>query len=75
MDRRRAPRQAEPRRRRSRRLLHDRAGDAGRLRARRTSTPNDGIFSCDPKNVYVLKKDYGKGVTLADVGKSMSDLK
>jgi hypothetical protein len=37
--------------------------------------PNDGIFNCDPKNVYVLKKDYGKGVTLADVGKSMSDLK
>lgn len=37
--------------------------------------PNDGIFSCDAKNVYVLKGDYPKGVTLADVGKSMSDLK
>jgi ABC-type branched-subunit amino acid transport system substrate-binding protein len=37
--------------------------------------PNDGIFNCDPKNVYVLKKNYGTGVTLADVGKSMSDLK
>ncbi len=37
--------------------------------------PNDGIFRCDANGVYKLKKDYGKGVTLADVGKSMSDLK
>lgn len=37
--------------------------------------PNDGIFNCNPKNVVVLKNDYGKGVTLADVGKSISDLK
>ncbi len=38
-------------------------------------SPNDGIFNCDKGNVYVLKGDYPKGVTLADVGKSMSDLK
>ncbi len=37
--------------------------------------PNDGIFNCHPQNVFVLKNNYGKGVTLADVGKSMSDLK
>jgi ABC-type branched-subunit amino acid transport system substrate-binding protein len=37
--------------------------------------PNDGIFNCNAKNVYVLKKNYGNGATLADVGKSMSDLK
>ena len=35
VDRWRAPRQAEPRRRERRRLLHPRAGDTGRLRARR----------------------------------------
>lgn len=37
--------------------------------------PNDGIFSCNPKNVYTLTGDYGKGVTLADVGQTMSNLK
>lgn len=36
---------------------------------------NDGIFRCDATGVYKLKKDYGQGVTLEDVGKSMSDLK
>lgn len=35
----------------------------------------DGIYRCDPKEVYTLTGDYGKGVTLADVGKSMADLK
>ena len=30
--------------------------------------PNDGIFNCSPKNVYTLKGDYGKGVTLAGRG-------
>jgi ABC-type branched-subunit amino acid transport system substrate-binding protein len=38
-------------------------------------SPNDGIFNCDPKNVYVLKGDYPKGITLADVGKTEADLK
>ena len=38
-------------------------------------SPNDGIFNCDKSNVYVLQGDYPQGVTLADVGKSMSDLK
>lgn len=35
--------------------------------------PTDGIFRCDPKSVFELKGDYGKGATLADVGKSMAD--
>jgi ABC-type branched-subunit amino acid transport system substrate-binding protein len=35
----------------------------------------DGIYNCSPKNTYTFEKDYGKGLTLADVGKSMSDLK
>jgi ABC-type branched-subunit amino acid transport system substrate-binding protein len=38
-------------------------------------SPNDGIFNCDAKNVYTLKGNYPKGITLADVGKSLSDLK
>lgn len=37
--------------------------------------PNQGIFHCDPKDVYKLKKDYGQGVTLQDVGKTMADFK
>ena len=36
---------------------------------------NDSIYNCSPSNVLQLKGDYGKGVTLADVGKSLSDLK
>jgi Periplasmic binding protein len=35
----------------------------------------DGIFNCDPANTYILKGDYGKGVTLKDVGLSIADLK
>jgi len=38
----------------------------------------DKFFNCDPSNVYDLKGDYsqyGTGVTLADVGKSLDDLK
>jgi ABC-type branched-subunit amino acid transport system substrate-binding protein len=37
--------------------------------------PNNGIFTCDPKSVYTLQGDYGKGVTLADVGQSIANLK
>ena len=37
--------------------------------------PNDGIYSCNPNNLYTLTGDYGKGVTLQDVGKSINDLK
>ena len=37
--------------------------------------PNDGIYSCNPKNLYTLTGEYGKGVTLQDVGKKQSDLK
>jgi len=37
--------------------------------------PNQGVYRCDKSNVYTLKGDYGKGVTLADVGKSMADFK
>jgi ABC-type branched-subunit amino acid transport system substrate-binding protein len=36
---------------------------------------NKSIYHCDPKDVYTLKGDYGKGVKLSDVGKSESDLK
>ncbi len=35
---------------------------------------NDGIFNCQASNRYTFKKDYGKGVTLQDVGKTMNDL-
>ena len=41
-------------------------------------TANSGFFNCDPKNVLTLHGDYskyGKGVTLADVGKTLNDLK
>jgi ABC-type branched-subunit amino acid transport system substrate-binding protein len=37
--------------------------------------PNQGIFNCSPKNVYTLKGDYGKGVTLQDVGQSIANMK
>jgi ABC-type branched-subunit amino acid transport system substrate-binding protein len=36
---------------------------------------NDGIFRCDDNGLYKLKKDYGQGVTLEDVGLSQADLK
>jgi ABC-type branched-subunit amino acid transport system substrate-binding protein len=36
--------------------------------------PTDGIFRCEPNSIYKLKKP-GKGVTLADVGLTMADLK
>jgi ABC-type branched-subunit amino acid transport system substrate-binding protein len=39
---------------------------------------NEGLFNCDPSNTLTLDGNYskyGKGVTLADVGKSLSDLK
>ncbi|MEI8335889.1 MAG: ABC transporter substrate-binding protein [Actinomycetes bacterium] len=36
---------------------------------------NDSIFNCTEGNILTLKGDYGKGTKLADVGKSMSDLK
>jgi len=37
--------------------------------------PTDGIYNCDPKNVYTLKGDYGSGLTLADVGQRIANLK
>jgi len=37
--------------------------------------PDDGIFNCDPNNVYTLTGDYPSGVTLEEVGKSISELK
>jgi hypothetical protein len=37
--------------------------------------PNDGIFNCSPKNVYKLQGDYGTGVTLADVGQNIKNMK
>jgi hypothetical protein len=35
----------------------------------------DGIFNCDPQNTFTLKGDYGKGVTLKDVGLTIDALK
>ena len=34
----------------------------------------DSIYNCDADNIVTLKNDYGKGTTLASVGKSQSDL-
>jgi ABC-type branched-subunit amino acid transport system substrate-binding protein len=36
--------------------------------------PSDGLYDCNPDNVFELEGDYGQGVTLADVGKSIEDL-
>jgi hypothetical protein len=36
--------------------------------------PNSGVFNCDKGNVLTLTGDYGHGVSLADVGKTMSQL-
>jgi len=37
--------------------------------------PNEGIYNCSPKNGYTVKGSGGDGITLADVNKSMDDLK
>ena len=37
--------------------------------------PNEGIFRCEPAAVYRLRGDYPKGVKLADVGRSLDDLR
>ncbi len=43
------------------------------------STPDigatDGVYRCSSKYGYTLQGDYGSGVTLADVGKTIDDLK
>jgi len=36
--------------------------------------PNDGIYSCNPDNLYELTGDYPAGVTLEDVGRTQKDL-
>ena len=36
--------------------------------------PTEGLYGCNPDNVYQLEGDYGGGVTLEDVGKSIDDL-
>ena len=36
--------------------------------------PTDGLFDCNPDNVFELEGDYGRGTTLEDVGKSIDDL-
>jgi ABC-type branched-subunit amino acid transport system substrate-binding protein len=38
-------------------------------------TGNNGPYNCDPSNVLTLHGNYGAGDTLAEVGKSLSDLK
>lgn len=35
----------------------------------------DAPYNCDPKNAYRLKGDYGKGITLADVGQDIKNMK
>ena len=35
----------------------------------------DGVFNCDPANIVPLTGDYGQPAALADVGKTMADLK
>ena len=35
----------------------------------------EGIFNCSPENTFKLQGDYGKGVTLQDVGLTLADLK
>ncbi len=37
--------------------------------------PNEGIYNCGPRNGYFVKDAGGSGLTLADVGKTMKDLK
>jgi hypothetical protein len=37
--------------------------------------PNDGIYNCDPKNLYTLPVDPSDVTTLADVGESIGNLK
>ena len=37
--------------------------------------PNDGIYNCNPKNLFTLAPDAADVTTLADVGKSIDDLK
>jgi ABC-type branched-subunit amino acid transport system substrate-binding protein len=34
----------------------------------------DGLFNCNPDHVFDLEGDYGRGVTLEDVGKSIDEL-
>jgi ABC-type branched-subunit amino acid transport system substrate-binding protein len=36
---------------------------------------SQGPYTCSDQNLMALKRDYGKGETLADVGKSLNDLK
>lgn len=35
----------------------------------------DGIYRCDPKAVHTLTGDYGAGLTLADVGEDIANMK
>jgi hypothetical protein len=36
--------------------------------------PTEGLYDCNPDNVAELEGDYGRGVTLEDVGKTIDDL-
>jgi hypothetical protein len=38
-------------------------------------SPNTDVYNCSPSNIATLTGDYGKGTTLASVGKSVNDLK
>jgi ABC-type branched-subunit amino acid transport system substrate-binding protein len=37
--------------------------------------PTQSIFNCSPKNIYKLTGNYGTGVTLADVGQNIKNMK
>jgi len=49
-------------------------GGGGRFRVVNVGQDATG-FACSPQNRMALSGDYGKGVTLADVGKTQADLK
>jgi hypothetical protein len=36
--------------------------------------PTDGLFRCADDSVVTLEGDYGEGITLEDVGKSIDEL-
>ncbi len=38
-------------------------------------TDSSGVWNCDPANVFTLSKTYGPPTKLADIGKSLADLK
>ncbi|MGO9876187.1 MAG: ABC transporter substrate-binding protein [Acidimicrobiia bacterium] len=68
-------------------VLDQKASDCGIVLEAGSTLPNDGFeiapgftanngpYDCDPSSVVTLHGNYGAGDTLAEVGKSLSDLK